>query len=89
MLPAGLRAIWLIWCSPCPLVTVRVDAAAQASPETTWPEDLHARERGRVGGAPAGRAGPWLPPQPRQPGGGTHVSVRTHLAESRMSHTLM
>lgn len=69
MLPAGLRAIWLIWCSPCPLVTVRVDAAAQASPENTWPEDLPARETGGVGGAPAGRAGPWPPPQPRQPGG--------------------
>lgn len=36
----GLRAIWLIWCSPCTLVTVRVVVPAHASPEITWPEDL-------------------------------------------------
>lgn len=48
MVPEGLRAIWLIWCSPWALVMVRVDAAAQASPETTCPEDLPQRETGRV-----------------------------------------
>lgn len=48
MVPEGLRAIWLIWCSPGALVMARVDAAAQASPEITWPEDLPVRERGQV-----------------------------------------
>lgn len=53
----GLSAIWLIWCSPCTLVTVRVVVPAHASPEITWPEDLREGEEedgwmdgwGRVG----------------------------------------
>lgn len=47
MVPEGLRAIWLIWCSPWALVMARVDVAAQASPELTWPDDL--RKPGRQG----------------------------------------
>lgn len=35
MVPEGLSAIWLIWCSPCALVRARVEVAAQASPEIT------------------------------------------------------
>lgn len=48
MVPEGLRAIWLIWCSPWALVIARVDVAAQASPEITWPEDLPTRKRGKT-----------------------------------------
>lgn len=47
MAPDGLRAIWLICCSPCVPVRARVDVEAQASPEVTWPEDLPVRERPR------------------------------------------
>lgn len=38
---------------------------------------------------PPGGPGPGSHPSPDSLAGGTHVSVRTHLAESRMSHTLM
>lgn len=48
MVPEGLRAIWLIWCSPWALVMARVEVAAQASPEITWPEDLPRRKRGKA-----------------------------------------
>lgn len=55
----GLSAIWLIWCSPCTLVTVRVVVPAHASPEITWPEDLGEGEEedGWMDGARSGTGG--------------------------------
>lgn len=50
MVPEGLRAIWLIWCSPWALVMARVDVAMQASPEITWPEDLPRGKKSKATG---------------------------------------
>lgn len=46
--PDGLRAIWLIWHSPCAKVMVRVVVPAHASPDTTCPEELTAEKDEKV-----------------------------------------
>lgn len=71
MVPEGLRAIWLIWCSPCALAMARVDVAAQASPEVTWPEDL---PRGREARSEIKAV---RPPRPGNQPNSTQATLRT------------